>query len=414
MCTGLEIAALVAAVGGTTASAAGQASQKKGNAYAQDKQTQMSAGEFNVRNALANQIFAENTDINRRTYEELNALDDQAFAERTGLSKDAFNQLNEIDKQQVIRDAAAADANIGATRDIRLERDATRDDARAEYDRTLAAANTRQEGYRQRADDIAASLIAAFGPEAMAGRQTGAAAARDALVAEAITPSAGPAVAGDVDPVLAQAFAKYSAAGRDAAANKAAAASKVASYSDAVGEGGRIIDRGDENVALIADEARRALTPLGAQLGVQSLRFNNAADAARARGAAADADLEAALNLSGTQARGEGRAVTSYTGAMDDALARSFGTRADTATARGNALIGANETRLAGTNAVSQNFENGMANITQFRMANSGPGVWGTLGQLAGAVTPTLFNQAGQNGTGFGFRKPAVTPATVS
>lgn len=414
MCTGLEIAALVAAVGGTGAAAAGQSAQKKGNAYAQNQQTQLSAGEFNARDVLAKQIFAENTDINRQVYDDLNALDDQAFAERTGLSKQAFNQLGEIDKQQIVRDAAASDSNVNATRDIRIERDATRDDAKTQYEKTLTDANTRQGGYRQKADDIAASLIAAFTPQAMAGRQTSAAADRDALVSKTVTQPTGPAVAGNVDPVLAQAFARYSAAGRGAASDRAAATSKVASYSDALGAGDRTINKGDEDVAMIADEARRALTPLGAQLDTQSLRYNNAASGARAKGTAADADLEAALNLSSTRAKGEGRGVTAYTGAADDALATFFNGRSGSVTGRGNTLIGANEAKLQGSNAVSQNLENGMGNVTQFRMANQGPGAWGTLGQFVGAVTPTLFSQAAQNGTGFGFRKTPATPTITT
>lgn len=412
MCTGLEIAALVSAVGGTAASAAGQARTQRGNARAQNQQTELSANEFNLRDQLAKQVFGENTGISRDMYEHLNALDDQAFAERTGLSKEAFNQLNEIDRQQVIRDAAAADANVGATRDARVQRDTTRDDARANYGRILDSANTRQTGFRDQADRIAAELVAAFAPEAVAARQAGAAGTRNAAVAQAITTPTAPAVAGNVDPVLAKAFARYSAAGRDAAASTAAAQSKVAAYTDAAQAGDRKINRADENVAMIADDARRALAPLGAQLGTESLRYNNAADTASARGAAADADLEAALNLSRTRAGGEGRAVTSYTGAMDDALARSFGTRASNVSDRGNTLIGANEARLQGTNQVSQNYENGMDNITRFRAANSGPGAWGTLGQFASAVAPTLFSQAAQNGTGFGLRRPQ--PATVS
>lgn len=458
MCTGLEIAALVASVGGTGAQVAGADAQKRGNARSQDQQTQFSAGEFNIRDQLAKQVFAENTGISREVYDELNALDDQSFAERTGLSKQAFNQLSEIERQQVVRDAAASDANIAEGRDIRLgrdaeqdaarlerdtaqdairlERDSSRDAARAQYEADLAAGNAVQTGYRGQAQGEANALLRAFTPEAMAGRRTSAASARDAAVQSAISPQGATGPAGNVDPVLAAAFKKYSDSGRSAAMSTAGARSKLMSYSDATGEGDRSISRADENVAMIADEARRALTPLGAQLDVSSLKYNNAGalgDArygaageygatrynnatanARGRSTASDADLEAALGLSSTRAGGEARGVTAYTGAQDEALSRFFTGRSGSAANRGNTLISANDAKLQGSAQVSQNLENGMNNITQFRMQNQGTSPWTALGQFASAVTPTLFNQAAQNGTGFGFRKPAPTPTIAT
>lgn len=478
MCTGLEIAALVAAVGGTGAQVAGADAQKRGNARAQDQQTQFSAGEFNIRDQLAKQIFAENTGISREVYDQLNALDDQSFAERTGLSKDAFNQLSEIERQQVVRDAGAAVDNVTQTRDIRtgreneqagarteqyaeedaarLERDTAqdtarreqygaRDAARAQYEADLAAGNEVQTGYRGQAQSEADALLRAFTPEAMDGRRTSAASVRDAAVQSAITPQVSTSPAGNVDPVLAAAFKRYSDSGREAALANAGARSKVMAYSDATGEGDRAISGTDERVAMIADQARAALAPLSAQLDVSSLKYNNAGalgDArynaagqigetrygnatargssrvnnatanARGRSTAVDADLEAALGLSSTRAGGEARGVTAYTGAQDDALARFFTGRSGSAANRGNTLISANDAKLQGSAQVSQNLENGMNNITQFRAQNQATSPWTTLGQFASAVTPTLFNQAAQSGTGFGFRKPA--PATVA
>lgn len=438
MCTGLEIAALVAAVGGTTAAAAGQSAQVRNNAHAQNKQTQFSAGEFNVRDQLARQIFGENTEINRATYDELNALDDQSFAERTGLSKAAFGQLNQIERDQIVRDAAASDANISGSRDIRVARDAEqdaaraeeytgRDNARVEYERTLADANRTQTGFRDRADAVAQELIQAFSPEAMAGRRTGAAASRNDLVSRATSPAAPAAPAGNMDPRLRAAFERYSASGRAAAGERSGAISQVASHSDALGAGDRAIDSGNERVGFITDDAKRAIAPLSAKLDVSSLRFNNAGAHGRARYDTAtanardrrtgvDADLESALGLSSTRAQGEARPVVAYTGAADDALANFFSGRSESAAGRGNTLIGANDARLQGSAAVSQNLENGMSGITQFRMANQGPNARSTLGQFASAVTPALFSVAanGPSSTGFGLRRTPAPPSITT
>lgn len=422
-------AAIIASFGSSALGAAGSASAKKANARAMDQDTQRSAGEFNIRDQLAKDIFTENTGISRQVYDELNSLSDQEFAARTGLSKDTFNKLTDIERESIVRDAAAADTNIAAGRDatgIRnaaqdtaiAERNTGRDSAKAAYDATAAAANKKQDAFRGQADTEAGNLLAAFTPGAMQGRQAAATTGRDALVAQSMT-GGSTAPAGRIDPNIAAAFARESTRGRDEATKRSTALSKVAGYTDAMDQGDRSINSTNQNVGFIKDAAQRALTPLAAQLGVSSLQYRNAGDRgaerfdaadARHRGVtgAADADLEAALGLSRTRAAGETRPVTTYSGAMDDAMAAFYGDRTTSAANRGDTLIGANNTKLAGSNSVSNALEGNLRSIAAFRAANRGTPLATTLGQFSGAIAPTLFNQAAQDGNLFGKPKPAT------
>jgi hypothetical protein len=374
MCDPITLAVTAGAAG---LNAAGQSSQKKANARAMNANTELSASEFNARDKLAREIFTENTSIDQQTYNALAALSDEEFATRTGLSKEAFNQLDQIDRQQVIRDAAAADVNTAQTRDIRFGRDAARDAASAEYDATLSGANTTQDAYRSQADAIARGLVEAFSADAMAGRRGASEADRNNLVNLAV--GSAPTPTGNAM------TAKYVSEGRAKGMAEAALGSRIGSQTDALGKGNTVINRGNEGTAFVQDAARRSLAPLSAKLGASSLKYNNAADAASQRGAASDADLEAALNLSGTRATGERRGVTDYTGAMDSAYGAFFGNKGNTVGARGDALIGANDAKLAGTNSVSSAFEGNMRGINDFRAANTFS-TFGTLGQVTNAL----------------------------
>lgn len=430
---------IATAVGGTGAIMAGQASTKRQNAKILDDQTKASGAEFDTRNQLAKDIFAENSTISKDTYDQMATLSDQEFAKRTGLSKDAFNALTRTQQDQVARDFSSAQANVDTTKGARIGRDTTvdaatgvrdssyddairtrqvaQDAARAKYESDLATANGRQDQFRGQGDKVAGDLVAAFTPEAMAARRTSATAARDALVAgtRTATPSAASATADDS---VRAAFAKYSNQGVARAADTAAVGSNLAGYTDAVAGGDRVIDQGNERTGFIKDAAGRALAPLSAVLDASSIGFNNAAatgasqinninarygdvrTAANARYTGqtgnADADLSAALGLSGTRAAGEAKATTGYTGAMDDAYNAFFGGRQSSVGGHGDALIGANNTRLQGSNAVSSNLEGNLAGISGFRMNNtSSP--WTTLGQFASAVAPTLTNMGQRN-----------------
>jgi hypothetical protein len=390
MCTGLEIAALVAAVGGTAASAKGAADTRKNNANAMQGQTDTSAAQFNARDNLARSIFAENSDVSKDTYNQMAKTSDEEFKVRTGLSKDAFNQLSRIQQDQVARDFAAAQQNVDQSTQIRTGRDATRDAARAQYEADVAATNAKQDQFRGQGDTVASDLVAAFTPEAMAQRRADAAAARDALVSSTGGAPASVASA-TADPNIRAAFERYSKAGVDRAKAASAAESNVSSYSDAMTGGNRAISKGNERTAFIRDAAGRALAPLGATLDVSALKYNDADAAAKSRYANSDADLAAALGLSQTKAAGDVKPVTDYTSAMDNAYGAFYGGKQGSIATRGDSVIGANNTQLAGTNSASQNFENNVNGITNFRMANyNSP--WSTLGQFASAVAPTLLN----------------------
>jgi len=405
MCDPFTIAAIATGVGSTAAGAVGSSKNKKANAYAQNQQTNLSKEQFDARTKLANEIFAENLGLSSSVFDELASLSDQEFQQRNGLSKQTFQDLLATEDAQMLRDSSAASANTNAIRDARLGRDATRDTAAQRYSEILAGANQRQAGFRAEGDSIASDLVAAFTPGAFEGRRADATAARDALAATAASPSS-PTASLPMSGAGKAAYSRYAGKGLADAAAENTAKSRVASYGDAVDAGGRTIDRGNERTAFVTDAARRALAPLGAELGAQSLTYNNAADTYAGRTRAADADLDAALGLSATEAQGKGRAISRYGADMDAALAAFFGGKIGSTGSRGDALIGANDTRLAGTNSASMNLENGMQGITQFRMANSGPGIWGTLSQFGSALTPTLF-QAGAQGSGF--KKPAQT-----
>jgi hypothetical protein len=81
---------------------------------------------------------------------------------------------------------------------------------------------------------------------------------------------------------------------------------------------------------------------------------------------------------------------------MDNAYDRYYGGRQSSTATRGDTLINANQTKLAGSNAASSAFENNMNNITNFRMANNGSTL-SQIGQLASAFAPTLLNIGQRN-----------------
>jgi hypothetical protein len=410
MCTGLEIAALGAMVGGTAASAKGAASQRKAGANAQNSNTRLSRREFDSRDATAREVFAENFGIDKNAYAAIAGLDDAEFAARTGLQKSQFQALNDIDKAQVIRDASLANANTAEVGASRVERTGTEDAARAQYEADLAAANTRQAGFRGQADASAGETLSFFSPAARAANYGSAVGARDALVNRAVTPGASSVpLSGSADGDLRAAFAAESAKGRGKALASAGAASRLAGYGDALSEGDRRIAQGDERVAFISDAAQRAMAPLGATLDASSLKYNNAGQRYAQRTGVADEDLRAGLGLSEMRAAGERRPVNDYTSAMDGAYAAYFGGNKDTLGTQAGAKIGANNSRLQGTNSASQNLEGQVGAINNFRAGNATGGFAAGFGQFANALAPTLMG-IGQRSAANAFAK--TTPTT--
>jgi hypothetical protein len=407
MCTGFELAALGLAGAGFGSSVLGQRSANKTAAAATNAQTGLSRQQFDTRNQLAKDVFAENTGLARQAFDALNALDDREFAVRTGLSKDAFNQLNDIERAQIARDAGFAENNLAELRNARQDYTSTRTGARQAYDSDIAAANTNQDRFRGRADDLNRMLLDAFSPTGQNAVYSKAVGDRLGLQGYAAgqTPSALPSAR--ISAPLAAVFAQQSQAGKNFAADQGVRGAAIEGVSDALSAGGRRITDANLGASLLQDAATRALAPLGARLDAHSLRFNNAGDARAARVANAGADLDAGINISAQTAQGAARPVQAYSTATDDALAAFYGRGRDSVGGTASAKTAANDALLSGAAGASGAFENNMAGITDYRIRAGQNNGWTAASQFASTLAP-IFAGIGQRGS---VARPGATPA---
>lgn len=278
-------------------------------------------------------------------FDEQSTIVDETAAERMGVQKSAFDQQME-----------ALGGLMTAQRGARLK-----------MQEASAAERERQQALQGQADELADALPEQIGFNAQEQARQKAFADRLSLINETTTAPTGPAWAKGAAGAYANADAAATAVGQ----GDAAAAARVSSYGDAFQGSERTMGGFADDIAGLTRKAELSRSALPAELGVGKLEGEQAKE--RADFAVALAKEMGDRRDKIAADRGEGRTATSKTfrGALGSAR-ESFGTR------RGSSidnlydrLFSAESGYISGVSGSSQNLENKLVGLNNFKMGNT-------------------------------------------
>lgn len=351
MCTPLAVAGAAVSAGGMAMQNSAAKKAAKQNQADIDRQTDLSAREFDERTRLARESTSRSNDLIER-----------GFTERSDLAGETYRGVSGANLGKISRDTTATDEYFASLAGILDTQGASYDSARADYEAVAEEERARQAGIRSRADARVDTLIADSGFPAAITDRNRAATARNSLVDFATS------VAGrqpidtyqDATGPFADELAFREGQATERAGITADRRSQIAAYGDAAREGTRRIASAGDDLSALDRESRSTIATLPLRLNPSQLVYRQATDRAAGARDLAGGNLEGKLRLSNTDLQRTVRPLTQYADAVDRALNSYYESRLSSEDQYSTGVIGN-----------SQRFEDANRNLTNYRVANN-------------------------------------------
>lgn len=380
MCTPMAAAGAALTVGGQVMN---NRAQNKAAGQRQDainRQTALSAEEFDTRYAAANEGDAR-----------VNELTERGYQERGDLEDSTFNTLIAAENNRIARDSGLVDNYYGSIEDLLSTQVTDMGAARDDFNNLVEAERAKQAGFRGQADAGIDTLISGLGTSSLNAERANQSRARMDLAALAQTDS-GPVAPGPLTgtPLTDRLIAFNTEQVNNEAARDAGRNAQILAYSDAALEGNRAIDRTGEDMRFLDLESRASANALGYNLAPSRLKYQNASERAAAGRNRAQSDLDGRLRLSAGELEAATVPLKRYADRVDQALADYYRSRLTSESDFTQNVIGS-----------SSRYEDVNRNLTNYRVSNiSGESPVGNL--LSGAGSSMLSAGIGGAGPSWG------------
>lgn len=376
MCPPMAVAGAALSVGGNVLQGQAASAASKSQQAAINRQTALSAREFDTRMASA-----------KEGDKRVGDLIDEGFAKRMELEDSTFGSLDESARSQIQRDSQSTDDYFSELGRIMSEQGVSYDEARYEYDQNVEAARQEQAGYRQAADTRTDQLVADSGTAAYETDRGAAANARTALAQFAMNNVEVPrdTFAEATGPVSDEMRFRNQVA-TDRTNLSAGRQARLAAYGDAGATAGRKMTRAGEDLTRIKMASDANLANLPYQLAPSQIKYANATGRGETARKNAGSALEGKLRLSAAELARSTVPLSKYARAVDDALADYYSSRLKSESDYATNIIGS-----------SQRYEDTNRGLTNYRVANTRGS--STLGDLMTGFGGPMVS-AGMNGSG--------------
>lgn len=354
MCGPAAVAGAALSVGGTMLQQSAASSAAKAQQGALNRQTQLSAKEFDKRMALASGSDTRSTELTKA-----------GSKERRDLEVNTQRDVSAGYEAQTGRDSASTDTYYGELANILSQQSGELGTARSDYNATADAARAKQAGFRQQADTRVDQLVGGSGFDASQADRAAAAGKRSAIgnLATSLVEVPGHSTpmlyAGAPDNVRAE-LARASAVADTRAGRSNDSQANILAYADAGKEGNRRISQAREDLAGIdmKSQAEAANTPY--QLAPSKLAYGNANDRAIDARNTASSGLEGKLKMSAAELASSTIPLKQYADKIDQALADYYHSR-----------LSSESEYATGTIGSSQNFEDQNRALTNYKIAGT-------------------------------------------
>lgn len=332
-----------------------------------DRGADLSRDEFNRRMAEIGLSDTRMLDLSKRGYTDQAANEDATFADLLANAAGGFDQQTTISDETANERLGIEKTSFDTQMDALGGLMTAQRGARLKMQEASEAERQRQLAFQNQADDVATALPGQIGYDAQEAARADSLAGRLSLL-NANAPGANvPAWAKGA----AGAYAAEDQRGRDVGLGDALASAKVSSYGDAFQASERGIGRAADNISELTTKAGISRSALPAELGVGKLMAEQAGERANFATALAKSMGEKRGDIAADRGSGRMDVSKTYTDATGKARGDFGEKRGSTLADYFDKMFGAESGFINGVSGTSQNLENKLLNLNNFKMNNT-------------------------------------------